>query len=144
MSELVSGANKSPCLLLVQQMASSGGSRFLAEHLLVKLQGASPVLLLLALLTFVVFLTELVSNTASTALLLPIFLPVAAAFGLPPITASAAVAIASSCAFMLPVATPPNAIVFATGAVPQSTMLRCGLWLNFVCIAIIAVMVAWG
>jgi sodium-dependent dicarboxylate transporter 2/3/5 len=131
-------------LALSDVMASSGGSRFLAELLLVNLQGVSPGLLLLALLAFVVFLTELVSNTASTALLLPIFLPVAAAFGLPPITASAAVAIASSCAFMLPVATPPNAIVFATGAVPQSTMLRCGLWLNFVCIAIIAVMVAWG
>lgn len=130
-------------LALSDVMASSGGSRFLAELLLVKLQGVSPGLLLLALLAFVVFLTELVSNTASTALLLPIFLPVAAAFGLPPITALAAVAIASSCAFMLPVATPPNAIVFATGSVPQSTMFR-GLWLNFVCIAIIAVMVAWG
>lgn len=60
-------------LALSDVMASSGGSRFLAELLLVNLQGVSPGLLLLALLAFVVFLTELVSNTASTALLLPIF-----------------------------------------------------------------------
>lgn len=131
-------------LALSEVMASSGGSRFLAEHLLALLRDASPVLLVLAVLTFVVFLTELVSNTASTALLLPVFLPVAVALGLPPVTVAAAVAVAASCAFMLPVATPPNAIVFATEQVPQATMMRCGVWLNLVCIAVIAAMAAWG
>lgn len=131
-------------LALSEVMASSGGSRFLAEHLLALLRDASPVLLVLAVLTFVVFLTELVSNTASTALLLPVFLPVAVALGLPPVAVAAAVAVAASCAFMLPVATPPNAIVFATEQVPQATMMRCGVWLNLVCIAVIAAMAAWG
>ncbi|MDP1567360.1 MAG: anion permease, partial [Polaromonas sp.] len=97
------------------------------------------------MVAFVVFLTELVSNTASTALLLPVFLPVAAAFGLPPMAMAAAIAVAASCAFMLPVATPPNAIVFATEKVPQATMMRCGLVLNLVCIGSIAAMAmgAW-
>ena len=91
-----------------------------------------------AVVAFVVFLTELVSNTASAALLVPVFMGVASALGLPPVMLAAAIAASASCAFMLPVATPPNAIVFATEQVPQATMMRCGLVLNLVCIAVIA------
>jgi sodium-dependent dicarboxylate transporter 2/3/5 len=90
--------------------------------------------------SFVVFLTELVSNTASAALMVPIFLGVAQALGLPAPLLAAAIAVAASCAFMLPVATPPNAIVFATNEVPQATMMRCGLVLNLVCITVIVVL----
>jgi solute carrier family 13 (sodium-dependent dicarboxylate transporter), member 2/3/5 len=92
----------------------------------------------------VVVLTELVSNTASAALLLPIVLPMAQALGLPPAAAAAAIAIAASCAFMLPVATPPNAIVYATEQVPQAQMMRCGLVLNLVCIGAIVALSAWA
>ena len=124
-------------LTLSAVMASSGASQYLAGGLTALLEGASPLLLLLAVVAFVVFLTELVSNTASAALLVPIFVGVATALGLPPALFAAAIAVSASCAFMLPVATPPNAIVYGTGLLPQATMMRCGLALNLVCIVAI-------
>jgi sodium-dependent dicarboxylate transporter 2/3/5 len=126
-------------LALSQVMQVSGASRFLADGLVAAMHGASTLWLLLGVVTFVVFLTELVSNTASAALMVPIFLGVAQALGLPAPLLAAAIAVAASCAFMLPVATPPNAIVFATDQVPQATMMRCGLVLNLVCITVIVV-----
>lgn len=133
-------------LALGRVMESSGASRFLADALVQALQGAPPVLVLLGVVAFVVFLTELVSNTAVAALLVPVFLVVGDALGLPGALLASAIAVAASCAFMLPVATPPNAIVFATDQVPQATMMRCGLALNLACIAVIAAIasVAFG
>ncbi|NBD20736.1 DASS family sodium-coupled anion symporter [Aquabacterium fontiphilum] len=125
-------------LALSGLMASTGASAYLADALLTALAGASLVWLLLGVVAFVVFLTELVSNTASAALLLPLLLPVGQAMGLDPVTLAVAIAVAASCAFMLPVATPPNAIVFATDQVPQATMVRCGFCLNLVCLLLIA------
>jgi len=132
-------------LALGQVMDGSGASRFLADALVSALQGAPFWMLLVAVVAFVVFLTELVSNTASAALLVPIFLGVGQAFGVPPELLATAIALAASCAFMLPVATPPNAIVFGTGHVAQATMMRCGFWLNLACIGVIplAVALAW-
>ena len=124
-------------LALSQVMGSSGASRFLADQLVAALHAAPTLVVLAGVVAFVVFLTELVSNTASAALLVPIFLGVASALGLSPTLLAAAIAVAASCAFMLPVATPPNAIVFGTGAVPAATMMRCGLLLNVVCIGVI-------
>jgi len=125
-------------LALGRVMESSGASRFLADALVQALHGAPPLLVLLGVVAFVVFLTELVSNTAVAALLVPVFLVVGEALGLPCALLASAIAVAASCAFMLPVATPPNAIVFGTDQVPQTTMMRCGLVLNLVCIAVIA------
>ncbi|MDZ7857730.1 DASS family sodium-coupled anion symporter [Sphaerotilus sp.] len=131
-------------LALSEVMGVSGASRFLADALTNALQGAPTLVVLLGVVAFVVFLTELVSNTASAALLVPIFLGVAGALGLPPPLFAAAIAVSASCAFMLPVATPPNAIVYATEQVPQATMMRCGLVLNAVCIAVIVATATWG
>jgi sodium-dependent dicarboxylate transporter 2/3/5 len=131
-------------LALSAVMQSSGASRYLAESLLAALQGAPAWLLLLGVVAFVVFLTELVSNTASAALLLPVLLPMAPSLGLPAPAAAAVIAVAASCAFMLPVATPPNAIVYASEQVPQAQMMRCGFWLNLVCIAAIALLARWA
>jgi sodium-dependent dicarboxylate transporter 2/3/5 len=128
-------------LTLSAVMGGTGASRFLAEQLVQWVQGASVYLLIFGVIAFVVMLTELVSNTASAALLVPLFLGVGAELGLPPITLSAAIAVAASCAFMLPVATPPNAIVFGTGLVPQSTMMRCGLALNLVCMVVVTAVI---
>ncbi|MDO9482823.1 MAG: DASS family sodium-coupled anion symporter [Hydrogenophaga sp.] len=125
-------------LALSQVMQVSGASAFMAGALVSVVQGASALWLLLGVIAFVVFLTELVSNTASAALLIPIFLGVGPALGLSGPLLAAAIAVGASCAFMLPVATPPNAIVFATNLVPQATMMRCGLVLNVVCIGAIA------
>ncbi len=130
-------------LALREVMAVSGASRFMAGALTGALQGAPTMLMLLGVVTFVVYLTELVSHTASAALLVPIFLGVATSLGLPPPLFAAAIAVSASCAFMLPVATPPNAIVYATEQVPQVTMMRCGLVLNVVCILVITAMATW-
>ncbi len=131
-------------LALSDVLGSSGASAYLASALTTALHGAPTALLLLGVVAFVVFLTELVSNTASAALLVPIFLGVAASLGLPPALLATAIAVSASCAFMLPVATPPNALVFATGQVPQATMLRCGLVLNLVCIGVVAAAASIG
>jgi sodium-dependent dicarboxylate transporter 2/3/5 len=101
-------------------------------------------LLLAAVIAFVVFLTEVVSNTASAALLLPVLLPLAADLGLPAAGTAAAVALAASCAFMLPVATPPNALVYATERVPAAQMLRQGLWLNGLAIVLLTALAGWA
>lgn len=130
-------------LALSEVMAVSGASRLMASALTDALQGAPTMLMLLGVVAFVVFLTELVSNTASAALLVPIFLGVAVSLGLPPPLFAAAIAVSASCAFMLPVATPPNAIVYATEQVPQSIMMRCGLVLNLMCIAAITAVATW-
>ncbi|MFA5939007.1 MAG: DASS family sodium-coupled anion symporter [Sinimarinibacterium sp.] len=131
-------------LALSELMQSSGASRFLAEQALGTMQSAPRILVLAGVVLFVVFLTELISNTACTALVLPVFMPAALTLGLSPAGAAAGVAIAASCAFMLPVATPPNALVYATGRVPQAWMMRCGFWLNLVCAAAVTALVWIG
>lgn len=124
-------------LALSVLMGSSGASRFLADALAQMLQGVPEGFVLLGIIAFVVMLTELVSNTASAALLIPVFAALASDFGLDPRALSAAIAMSTSCAFMLPVATPPNALVFGTGHVSAASMMRCGLVLNGVCITVI-------
>ncbi|WP_406667480.1 SLC13 family permease [Gallaecimonas sp. GXIMD1310] len=115
----------------------TGTSAWLA-HGLSSLTTGAPVWLLYGLIAaFVVFLTELASNTASAALLVPLFGGIAGALGLPVQSMAVLIALAASCAFMLPVATPPNAIVFGSGMVPQRVMMRTGLWLNLLAIVVL-------
>ncbi|MEQ8958942.1 MAG: anion permease, partial [Coleofasciculus sp. C2-GNP5-27] len=91
-----------------------------------------PMLLTLALICLVVtFLTEVTSNTATTTLLMPILGAAALAAKLEPTLLMIPATISASCAFMLPVATAPNAIVYSTGKFPISRMVREGLVLNF-------------
>jgi len=124
-------------LALSEVMVTSGASRFLADALLLSVAGLSVFWVILAVLLLVIFMTELVSNTASAALLIPLLMPVAVSLDRSPMVLAFAIAAAASCAFMLPVATPPNALVFATDRVPQSTMMRCGLWLNLAGVLVI-------
>jgi sodium-dependent dicarboxylate transporter 2/3/5 len=119
---------------------ASGASTFLAGQIRLWIDGAPPWLALLAMVAFIAFLSELVSNTAAAALLVPLMIPVAGEFGLTAVAMAATVALAASSSFMLPVATPPNAIVFGTGRLTQKTMIRCGIWLNLILIAIITVL----
>jgi sodium-dependent dicarboxylate transporter 2/3/5 len=123
-------------------LKATGTSVFLAHNLSDFLSQASMILILFTVATFVVILTEFASNTASAALLVPVFAGVAEALGLSPVVLSALIAIAASCAFMLPVATPPNAIVFSTGYIEQSEMMRVGIYLNLACIIILSLF-AW-
>ncbi|EDJ9408062.1 Anion transporter [Salmonella enterica] len=118
-------------------LKDTGTSLFLANQISSMVAHMGITIIILAIATFVVFLTEFASNTASAALLIPVFASVAEAFGLSPVILSVLIAVAASCAFMLPVATPPNAIVFATGHIKQREMMRAGMFLNLACIVVL-------
>ena len=120
-------------------LKATGTSAFLAHSLSDILSQTSIFITLISVAAFVVFLTEFASNTASAALLIPVFASVAEALGISPVVLSAMIAISASCAFMLPVATPPNAIVFASGHIEQSEMMRVGIFLNLMCIVVLSV-----
>lgn len=90
----------------------------------------SLILIIGVLAIFVIMLTEFTSNTASASLLIPIFASLSTALNLPPSLLTLVIALGGSCAFMLPVATPPNAIVFGTGYIRQIEMIRAGVWLG--------------
>ena len=111
-------------------MQDSGASRWMADVLLAWVPGDHPWLLYLAVALFVIFLSELVSNTACAALLIPLMMTMATVTGLSPVTMAVLTGLAASCSFMLPVGTPPNALVYGTGLVPQRTMIRAGLVMN--------------
>lgn len=104
------------------------------------LDGVPVWILVLGVTAAVVFLTELTSNAATTASLVPILAAVAPSLGLHPYLLIFPATFAASCAFMLPVATPPNAIVFGTGAISTGQMARAGLLLNLLAIAIIGLL----
>ncbi|MBM7454772.1 sodium-dependent dicarboxylate transporter 2/3/5 [Oceanisphaera litoralis] len=126
-------------LTLSHVLKATGTSEFLAHHLADMLGNANPFVILLVITAFVVFLTELASNTASAALLIPVFVAVAEGLGLTPVMVASVIAVSASCAFMLPVATPPNAIVFGSGYIRQKDMMKAGFVLNLVCIGMLAV-----
>ncbi|WP_425669677.1 SLC13 family permease [Vibrio owensii] len=129
-------------ICLSNVLKATGTSVFLANGLADFLEQAGILLTILSVVAFVVFLTEFASNTASAALLVPVFATIAEALGLSPVILSALIAVAASCAFMLPVATPPNAIVFATGHIKQKEMMRIGMVLNVACIGALTLF-AW-
>jgi len=95
-------------------------------------------LLILATVTITKIFTEITSNTATATILMPIAASIAVTLGISPFGIMAAVAISSSLAFMMPVATPPNAIVFGSGYVTIPQMARAGLWLNLVTVVIVS------
>lgn len=116
---------------------SSGASEVMAKS--VGSFGSESWLLIIIVLTlFVIALTEFTSNTASASLLIPIFASVSAQFGMSENILTLVIAFAASCAFMLPVATPPNAIVYGTGYVKQSEMIKSGIWLGIFSVFVIS------
>ncbi len=112
------------------------------------LQNLSPIWIVLAVAGLIIFLTELTSNTATTATFLPVVSAVAVGMGLDPRLLAIPVAVGASAAFMLPVATPPNAIVFASGEIKIHEMARAGLALNLFCIVLVTLLMMttarWG
>lgn len=125
-------------LTLSVVLQSSGASTWLADNIISILPGKSLFVLLIVVCLFVIFLTELVSNTASAALLVPLFVTVAAGFGYSEVNIAVLIALCASCAFMLPVATPPNALVYSSGFVPQKHMMRVGFVLNLTLAVVMA------
>ncbi len=105
------------------------------------LADVSPLVMMLGLALSVTFLTEITSNTATTQVLLPILAAVAVGSGQDAVLLLATATLSASCAFMLPVATPPNAIVFGTDRVPMSAMMKAGFKLNLVMALVIVAIV---
>ncbi len=99
------------------------------------LETAPVLIIIIAVATLIIFLTELTSNTATSAMVMPILSAVAIGLGQSPLLLIVPAAIAASCAFMLPVATPPNAIVFGSGYVTIPQMVKSGFGLNILGIA---------
>jgi sodium-dependent dicarboxylate transporter 2/3/5 len=123
-------------LSLAAAMKDNGVSDWIG-HQVSGLAGAHPIVLVAAVAAVVIFLTELTSNTATTAALIPILGGMAPGLGMAPLELAVPAALAASCAFMLPVATPPNAIVFGSGRLRVGDMARAGLALNWIGVVII-------
>ncbi|STZ76168.1 SLC13 family permease [Bergeriella denitrificans] len=119
-------------------LQSSGASLALGQQVATTFAAAHPLLVIFVVAAFIIFLTEFTSNTASAALLVPIFATIAAQMGLPEEVLVFVIGIGASCAFMLPVATPPNAIVFGTGLIKQKEMMNVGILLNILCIILVS------
>ncbi|WP_299335455.1 DASS family sodium-coupled anion symporter [uncultured Psychroserpens sp.] len=105
------------------------------------LQGVTTILLILLLVAAVNFLTEITSNLATTAMLLPVLAPMALTVDIHPFVLMVGAAVAASCAFMLPVATPPNAVVFGSGYLRVPDMVSKGIVMNIISIIIVALFV---
>ena len=125
-------------LSLAGAVAATGLDAWFGEQ--VGALGALPIVLLLAaVVTLVLLLTEVTSNTATAATFIPVLGGVAAGLGVDPVTLLIPAALAATCAFMLPVGTPPNAIVFGTGAVRIADMARGGAVLNVLGVVLITI-----
>jgi sodium-dependent dicarboxylate transporter 2/3/5 len=114
---------------LAGAFGASGLTQWLGNQLAF-LHGAGLIITVLSVVLLVIFLTEVTSNTATASLMLPIIGGFALAVDIPPLQLMAGAALAASFAFMLPVATPPNAIVFCSRQVTIPQMVRVGLWMN--------------
>jgi sodium-dependent dicarboxylate transporter 2/3/5 len=101
------------------------------------LGGLPALLVLLVVVTVMVFMSELTSNTAQVATMLPVLAALAPVLGVSPLLLLVPATVAASCAFMMPVGTPPNAIVFGTGLIRMPDMIKAGFWLNLSGIVVI-------
>ncbi len=129
-------------LALAGSIKSSGLADFIG-HTFESLDGLAIIWIVAIVATVVVFLTEITSNTATAAGLLPLMGPVALSLGATPGQLAIPAAIAASCAFMLPVATPPNAIVFSSGDLKIGQMIKAGVTLNLIAILLLVLSAQW-
>lgn len=123
-------------LALAEGFKTSGLANWIGSQLTL-IEGLPLLVLLFVLVLSVNFLTEITSNLATTAMLLPIIAPVALTLDVHPFTLMVGITVAASCAFMLPVATPPNAIVFGSGYLRIPDMMKTGIWMNIISIVLI-------
>ena len=123
-------------LSLAAQISSTGLGMWIGESLMV-LSTVPPIVLILAVATLIIFLTEITSNVTTTTTFLPVFGALAVAIGILPVSLTVPVCLAASCAFMLPVATPPNAIVYGSNKFTIATMMRAGIALNIIGIIVV-------
>jgi sodium-dependent dicarboxylate transporter 2/3/5 len=115
---------------------ASGLSGWIGQHL-TAFEGFPVVLIVLSVCTLMTFVTELTSNTATTQMILPILAAMSLSIGVNPLLLMIPATLSASCAFMLPVATPPNAVVFGTGRLKVIDMVRVGIIFNILGIILI-------
>ena len=127
-------------LALAEGFKETGLSDWVGQHLSL-IEGVSFFVLLLIVIAAVNFLTEVTSNVATASMLLPILASVAIKLDVHPFGLMVGATLAASCAFMLPVATPPNAVVFGPGYLKIKDMVKAGLWLNILSIILLTLMV---
>src|SRR5699024_647133 len=136
-------------LAIAAGFVESGLSEWIGLQL-IGLQGVSMLLVIFIVSAFVIFLTEITSNTATASMMYPIMASLAAALGFHPYALMIAAAVAASCAFMLAVATPPNAVVFGSGYLRIPDMAKAGFALNLLGIFLVTATiyfllpVVWG
>ncbi len=127
-------------IALSNAMFKTGLTEWAAEHFVGAMGSPSPWLCLTLLVLLVDFLTEITSNTAVTSMMTPVLIGIAPRVGLDPAMLCIACGLASSLAFMLPVATPPNALVYASGYFRVSDMARAGFAMNLLGCAILVIL----
>ncbi len=127
-------------MALAEGFKQSGLAEWIGTQMTL-LQGLSLLLMIAILITCVNFLTEVTSNLATTAMLLPILAPMALSIDVHPYILMVSATVAASCAFMLPVATPPNAVVFGSGYLTIPDMTRTGIWMNILSIILLSLIV---
>lgn len=130
-------------IVLSGLLDKTGASLFMAHEIVALVAGWPLFWIIAASLLFVILLGEFSGNSATAAPMVPIFHSVATELGMAPSKPVIPLALASSCGFKLPVDTPPNAIVFATGRIPQREMLRAGVLLDGVCLVVVSLLAWW-
>ncbi|HLS65864.1 MAG TPA: DASS family sodium-coupled anion symporter [Pseudogracilibacillus sp.] len=136
-------------LAIASGFVNSGLSEWIGTQL-TGLQGVSLLIVVLTVAALVIFLTEITSNTATASMMYPIMASLAVALGYHPYALMIAAGVAASCAFMLPVATPPNAVVFGSGYLRIPDMAKAGFMLNIIGAILVSITiyfilpVAWG
>jgi len=123
-------------LSIAAQINSTGLGVWIGEGLSI-LGTVPPIMLIFLVAALIIFLTEITSNVATTSTFLPVFGAVAIGLGILPVSLTVPVCLAASCAFMLPVATPPNAIVYGSGKFTIATMMKAGFVLNIIGIIVV-------
>lgn len=115
----------------------ASGLSELVGHAFAGIDLGSPILLIIVVCFILTFLTEITSNTATTNLILPILAKASVAMGIDPRVLMIPATLSASCAFMMPVASPTQAIVFGSGYVPIRQMIRAGIWFNLLGILLV-------
>ena len=128
-------------LAIAKGFSTSGLSDYVAMQLGEILGGASPLVIVMSTVAFITGLTEVASNTATISLSLPIMASLAEAIEAHPLLLLIPTTLAASCAFMLPVSTPPNAIIYGSGRVPIVKMVVAGIWLDLLSVLLLTVFV---
>ncbi|WP_410467903.1 SLC13 family permease [Staphylococcus chromogenes] len=127
-------------LALAKGIQDSGLAKWLGEQLTL-LNGVSPIVIVIVITVFILFLTEITSNTATATMILPILATLSVAIHVHPLLLMIPAAMAANCAYMLPVGTPPNAIVFGTGKIQIKEMALKGFVMNMISIVVIILVV---